>query len=526
MLLGAVDQDADQRVDHAVEGLVRHGLALVAAAEEDDRAVAWRPIVRTGVRAGTGLQLEARPHAGGAECRARPRTGAELAQEALDEAALAHARGPFDQDAARALLAHLGEDLAQRRELAGAAHERAAAEIERRLGEAGQLARVAGAEALHDLHAGRPPRGIARQQGHAQALEIRGDAVGEQARLQRLVGALGLEHLQHGALERQPLGQREVEEHAEGIPVDGRAGLAAARDLLRRHERGGADGGAAALERRGLLDLGDHAEIHEHHPALGGDAHVGGLEVAVDHVGRVQGIERARELTEGAAQAADIEDVVEHLAIARRRGQRRALADVAGQGQDRPGRQAGLIAEGNRRPTLASRVRHLDLRGHVAQAGPGRGVAPLAVQAAAAAHVGEEVDALDQLHGKEPLVTLGDQLVQRDDVGMAEVAQRAELALEAIQAHAIDAAQVLERHAHAALLVEDVIDVAHATFAQLIEHSETGCPSECHGRCLRESASRECDPRKVAHSAGDQQAGCDGHASPAGSLAVSWVLLA
>ena len=48
----------------------------------------------------------------------------------------------------------------------------------------------------------------------------------------------------------------------------------------------------------------------------------------------------------------------------------------------------------------------------------------------AAGDVGDEVRPVNQLHGDEPWLLIGDELVQGDEIGMREVGERAKLALQ------------------------------------------------------------------------------------------------
>jgi hypothetical protein len=73
---------------------------------------------------------------------------------------------------------------------------------------------------------------------------------------------------------------------------------------------------------------------------------------------------------------------------------------------------------------------------------------------------------VDQLHREVPLAIDVAELVEADQVGMGEVAQGAELALEARQRRRGRAAQELERQAIAALVVDHLVDRAEAAGAE------------------------------------------------------------
>ena len=55
----------------------------------------------------------------------------------------------------------------------------------------------------------------------------------------------------------------------------------------------------------------------------------------------------------------------------------------------------------------------------------------------AAGDVGDEVRPVDQLHGDEPRLPIGDELVQRHEIGMREIRERTKLALQPEEAAGI-----------------------------------------------------------------------------------------
>jgi hypothetical protein len=90
--------------------------------------------------------------------------------------------------------------------------------------------------------------------------------------------------------------------------------------------------------------------------------------------------------------------------------------------------------------------------------------------------------ALEQLHREEHVVAGGDELVERDEVGMRDVGEGAELLLEAVEAVGIEPAQRLERHRHLALAIERLVDDTEAAGADhLLDGKSTGA-SEIHAR--------------------------------------------
>ena len=95
--------------------------------------------------------------------------------------------------------------------------------------------------------------------------------------------------------------------------------------------------------------------------------------------------------------------------------------------------------------------------------------------------------ALDELHGEKPLVAVGDELPERDEVAVVDVLQRAKLALEAQQGlRAVparaQALQGLEGDARVALAVEGLEDHAHAPLAQRAQQLEAVRDGDVHGR--------------------------------------------
>jgi hypothetical protein len=70
--------------------------------------------------------------------------------------------------------------------------------------------------------------------------------------------------------------------------------------------------------------------------------------------------------------------------------------------------------------------------------------------------------------------------MQRGQVGVLEVGQRTELALEPVQIHAVPRVQQLERHLRAQLPVEDQIHHPHAPAAEEADHLEPVCADERH----------------------------------------------
>ncbi len=129
--------------------------------------------------------------------------------------------------------------------------------------------------------------------------------------------------------------------------------------------------------------------------AVAPDQDVRGLDVAVQLARAVQVDERADQLEECG---------LEPIEIARQRACR-------ARPRDRLGTDAG------------------DLVGQHDGRELGRGMRRQLAEPAAR-DVGDEVRPVDQLHGDEPWLLIGDELVQRDEIGMREVRERAKLALQ------------------------------------------------------------------------------------------------
>ena len=84
----------------------------------------------------------------------------------------------------------------------------------------------------------------------------------------------------------------------------------------------------------------------------------------------------------------------------------------------------------------------------------------------------EEILAVEELHREEPAAGVLEELVVRDEVRVRDVGERAELALEAEDAGAVEPRQRLQRDLDAALRVERAVHDAHAALAELAEDAE------------------------------------------------------
>jgi hypothetical protein len=85
-------------------------------------------------------------------------------------------------------------------------------------------------------------------------------------------------------------------------------------------------------------------------------------------------------------------------------------------------------------------------------------------------HGGAHVDALDEFHGDAPRRPVRHELVERDQIGVADPGHAAKLVLEAVQLRGAHPQQRLDRHARAVSPVDRLVDHAHAAGADLAEH--------------------------------------------------------
>ena len=83
------------------------------------------------------------------------------------------------------------------------------------------------------------------------------------------------------------------------------------------------------------------------------------------------------------------------------------------------------------------------------------------------AQVFVEWTTMDELHREKPLVALVHELVEADQVWVADVSQLAELVLEAIDVERVRFADRLEGNAGPALTVEGLVDDPHSSLAKL-----------------------------------------------------------
>jgi hypothetical protein len=409
------EQVPREPVDQRVERLERDALALVGAAEDDDR----------------------------------PRTLAELA-EPREEGALAHARGSRDVDEVRGPRADVVERRLERREFS-----RAALEPRPPIRWTRGPARALEAQEGRDLGRVGPSLGVHGEQAHGELVEVvrdphdqLGGARGERVLLRE-------EDRHRCPFERERARERLVEHRPDRVAVGGgreRSG----QGLLRRHV---GRGPARALpvgevKSAALHRLGD-AEIEDDDAIVFGDEDVGRLDVAVEHARRVERGEPVDELTQELPEPLEVPDG-RGRAHARDRGDDgRAGVALGGAGRragprppdDELGR---AVDEGELQPRLGG-----DRRRH--------GGAPVASRAPP--DPGGEGHPVDEIHREEPVGADPNELVAEHDVRVCELGDGAELLLELEDAGGVHLVERLERDVRTPKLVPRPVDHAHATGA-------------------------------------------------------------
>ena len=262
---------AAEGIDHAVDGLEGHRLALEAAPGKDHRA-------------------------------------ALIDQQAVEELAyqrgLAHPRlAPHHHRHRSPPAAHL-VGLVEDLQLALAPHEKALARGARSRGLGGPRQGLC-AKSREHVASGGPRRGIEAQQLAAQGVEVRRHLRKEGSRRRRIRPLLLHHHLKRIAREREPAGECLVEHDPDAVPVgfgtDGPGG-----GPLGRHVGDGAN----YMDRLRLVDRSDaghQPEVEEDHTASGADEDVRRLDVAVDLARLVKRDDAPGELAERRAQPSLVE---------------------------------------------------------------------------------------------------------------------------------------------------------------------------------------------------------------------------
>ncbi len=438
LLLAARGEARGEIVDDAVEGLVGDGLALVAAPGEDERALL------------TGL-----------------------VGEAAEQGALAHSRRARDVDHHRRRACARGTRARHALPLRLAADEAGAHELGHHAGAAGGVHQ----QELQESGAAGSIRRVGAQEGERQGAQVDRHVGEEQVRGRgRVVQARVPDG--HGLRgdERRDAGERLVEHEADRVPVRGLRHVLV-DELLGRHPRRRAEEPARAAGHRGerigrpWLDGLHEAAVEDDDPPPGLEEHVGGLEVEVDEAGLVERVDAAHELGEGVAHPRD---------RGRQRG--RALLGASACARARP-LHGGVDG---RRPRGRGRA--------------GRGRRRGRRRAPGAADPGEEVRAVDALHGEEPQVVLAAQLVERHQVGVGDARDRAKLGLEAEQALRGHAAERLEGDPDAVLPLDRVVDLAHPALAEEAGHVVRAEPDGVvRGRGGQLDSMRRCRAAGCAH---------------------------
>ncbi len=225
-----------------------------------------------------------------------------------------------------------------------------------------------------------------------------------------------------------------LEEHdSDAVPV-ARLRQASEARLLGRHVRGCARH-RAGPRRTGRDEVDRQAEIEHDHPPLSRDQDVGGFQVLMELARPMKRLDPSSQLPQRFPQTSG----VERIRGKRNSDPRRILW--------REGRDAG------------GRFGRPDLCRPLARGGIPR-------ESGRAPNKSREGSSVDELHREEPPVPLRQELVERDEVGMHEIRERAELLLEEVQRGGVPTPQGLEGHDVRMLHIEDLIDDAVGARAQ------------------------------------------------------------
>src|SRR5687768_6520157 len=79
---------------------------------------------------------------------------------------------------------------------------------------------------------------------------------------------------------------------------------------------------------------------------------------------------------------------------------------------------------------------------------------------------------MDQLHGKEPVQAVGEQLVESDQIRVGDIGKSPELPLEAVQVRPLRMTQELQSDADRAFAIEGFVHDPEATLPQLANQLE------------------------------------------------------
>ncbi len=409
-----------ERIDDAVERLVRHALPLVAAARQDD---------------GVGGLEE------------------ESARELANEGALADPRLPLDEDGDARPLAHVGERALQGRELPFAPDERR--DLSLRGGRryvprrAARVERFFHVEPAEHLARARPRARIEAEQLDAQGVEIARHGGDERAWRRRLEPLLVHQDLERRPVEREPPGERFVENDADRVPV--RRGPERLRSgLLGRHVGARPDDLVGARARVVLFEVRDEPEVEQDDAAGARDEDVRRLDVAVELSGHVQRREPARELAERAPELRLVVARSTHVAATQTGcGGGSVCAGVGvARMRERPGGD-----EVRRHP-----VGRLERR--FAPGVTGRDVA-------------EKIGPFHELHREKPAPLVLEERIEADEVRVLHVLQGAKFVFEPEDPLRVQVPERLQRDARGPFSVERLVDDPHAAGAEPTQHLES-----------------------------------------------------
>ena len=101
----------------------------------------------------------------------------------------------------------------------------------------------------------------------------------------------------------------------------------------------------------------------------------------------------------------------------------------------------------------------------------------------------QEIDAVDEVHREEPIASARHELVERHEVGMSDVGQRAEFALEAVERGRVGVSHHLQSNDPLASPVVGAVHDPHAPPAKLLEDLESSLPDRAMVEILRQASS-------------------------------------
>ncbi len=90
----------------------------------------------------------------------------------------------------------------------------------------------------------------------------------------------------------------------------------------------------------------------------------------------------------------------------------------------------------------------------------------------------EQINALDQFHGEEPALTVGEQIPKSNHVRVADVRGRTELFLEPAEQGWLQTRKQLERNPKAQLSILGLVDDTHASLSQQTNQAKALRPAK------------------------------------------------